>query len=77
MLSDNISRAADGCLCFAGQSREAATAREQAAALAGLLEALQLPRQLERRSRQLEEAGQEELAGEYRQLPRGSVHWRR
>ena len=61
-------RLAEPLLRFAWQSREAATAREQAAALAGLLEALQLPRQLERRSRQLEEAGQEELAGEYRQL---------
>ena len=55
-------------LRFRDRSGEAATAAGQAAALAELLTELHLPRQLERRSRELEESGRAELAGEYRQL---------
>ncbi|MBR5093721.1 MAG: PD-(D/E)XK nuclease family protein [Oscillospiraceae bacterium] len=53
---------------FADRSRMAETAAGQASALAGLLEDLELPRQLEERSARLGADGREELAAEYRQL---------
>ncbi|MBQ1351344.1 MAG: PD-(D/E)XK nuclease family protein [Oscillospiraceae bacterium] len=48
--------------------KRARTAREQALALYGFLEEIQLPQRLEQRSALLEEQNQKELAEEYRQL---------
>ncbi len=61
-------RVAEPLLRFARAGRFARTAREQAAALSRLLEELELPRQLEKRSEQLEADGRRELAAETRQL---------
>ena len=58
----------DPLLHFAHRSGLAGTAKGQAAALAGLLEELRLPEQLEKRSKMLEAEDRLELAGEYSQL---------
>lgn len=50
------------------RGKETATAAAQAAALARYFEDLRLPETLERRAAALQEAGQERLAAEYRQL---------
>ncbi len=55
-------------LRFSRRAKLAETAAGQASALAGLLEELRLPEQLEARSAALEADGREELAGETRQL---------
>ena len=59
---------AEPLLDFQRQGRLASTAEQQAAALSQLLLRLDLPEQLSRRARILEESGQAALAGEYRQL---------
>jgi ATP-dependent helicase/nuclease subunit B len=55
-------------LNYYAQAMNADTAEAQAQAFALLLEQLHLPDTLERRSKQLEDSGREELAAEYRQL---------
>ena len=61
-------RLAQPLLHFQARSREADTARDQAAALAGLFEELALPERLAERAQALESEGEAALAGEYRQL---------
>lgn len=61
-------RLAEPLLNFQRRGKLAATAAEQASALAMFFEELKLPAALERRALSLEAAGREELAGEYRQL---------
>lgn len=55
-------------LAYYQRAGQAETAEAQALAFARLLEELRLPETLERRSRELEAGGGEELAAEYRQL---------
>ncbi len=61
-------RVSEPLLHFRERALAAETAEAQAAALAGLLEELHLPEQLDRRAAALEADGQQALAGEYRQL---------
>ncbi len=61
-------RAAGPLKTFARKAKDASTASEQAAALAGLFRELRLPETLASRAEELQRLGREQNAAEYRQL---------